>query len=83
MKTYEIDSLHYKRCPVPCLPLKWGRVDAETCLDEPALPSATMNSSAMFSYFQREFGFNKTQVSTQTWPLLFSLQFPTDKDFRQ
>ncbi len=42
--------------------MQWGRVDADTCLDEPELPSPTMTSTEMFAYFQEEFGFSKTQV---------------------
>jgi hypothetical protein len=31
--------------------------------DEPALPSPTMTSTAMFNYFQQEFGFTQAQVT--------------------
>ena len=51
------------RCPLPCTALKWGRTDADTCTDEPALPSPTMTSTAMYAYFEEEFGFNVTQVN--------------------
>ena len=60
------------RCPVPCMSLSWGRVTAATCTDEPALPSPTMNASAMYSYFQQQFGFTQAQVllfnSLKFWP---------------
>jgi hypothetical protein len=30
--------------------------------DEPALPSPTMTSTAMFTYFQQQFGFTQAEV---------------------
>jgi len=51
-------------CPIPCMTLQWGRVDAATCTDEPPLPSPTMTSTGLFSYFQQQFGFTRAQVVT-------------------
>jgi len=44
--------------------LQWGRVDAATCTDQPALPSPTMTSAAVLNYFQQQFGFTQAQVVT-------------------
>jgi len=36
--------------------------DINLSTDEPALPSPTMTSTAMFNYFQQQFGFTQAEV---------------------